>query len=257
MAAERAMAMLAEEGSREEDATGASAPPDVRASALCKQMDERRVLDRIDLEIESGGCVALLGTNGAGKSTLLRVIATLSPATSGKLELFGRAVGRDSADLRARIGMVGHQLMLYRELSALENLEFFGRLYAVAPVRERAMELLEFVGLADRAGDAIKTLSRGMAQRVAIARAFMHSPRLLLTDEPFTGLDVHSIDRLERCLEDLSAEGKTILITTHDIDQGLRLARRVVVVRRGRIVLDEAADRLDRGLVAAAMGGGP
>ena len=248
------MAAVADRASRERSAADASAPPTVRTRALTKQMDERRVLDRIDLEIGSGECVALLGTNGAGKSTLLRIVATLSPQTSGTLELFGRPVGRDSADLRARIGMVGHQLMLYRELSALENLEFFGRLYGVRDVRSRAMELLEFVGLADRAGDAIKTLSRGMAQRVAIARAFMHSPGLLLTDEPFTGLDVHSIDRLERCLEDLHAEGRTILMTTHDIHQGLRLARRVVVVRRGKVVLDEPSERLDHALVASAMG---
>jgi heme exporter protein A len=255
MVGERAMAVLpGDQPSTPPAQPNVGLAPVVSAASLGMRIDERRVLDEIDLDISPGDCVALLGANGAGKSTLLRIVATLSPPTSGTLRLFGHAVGRDAARLRARIGMVGHQLMLYRELTARENLEFFGRLYAVERVRERALELLEFVGLADRADDPVKALSRGMAQRVAIARAFMHSPALLLTDEPFTGLDVHSIERLERCLTDLHAEGRTILMTTHDIDQGLRLARRIVVLRRGRIVLDQPSHRLDRALVAGAMG---
>ncbi len=238
-------------------ATAEAASPCARVRDLGKTIDYRAILTGVSFDLPRAAFLALLGENGAGKSTLLRVLATLTHPSSGRLELFGQPVRHDSARLRARIGMIGHQIMLYRDLSALENLELFGRLYSVPRARRRAQELLEFVGLADRGTDAVKHLSRGMAQRVAIARALMHSPDLLLADEPFTGLDAPSAARLELCLTELHARGATIILANHDIAQSLRLAQRAIVLRRGRVALDRAAGTLDaRTVLDEAAGNG-
>ena len=156
----------------------------VAAKDLSKSIDERPILHRLNLQILPGEFVALLGANGAGKSTLLKVLATLTPQTAGELLLFGQSATREMIRVRGRIGLIGHQSMLYRDLSAWENLEFFGKLYGVKDPGRRADELLAALSLADRAQDAVKTFSRGMTQRVAIARALMHNPDLLLADEP-------------------------------------------------------------------------
>ena len=213
-------------------------PPAVMAAELCLAIDETPILRNISIEIPAGASVALLGANGAGKSTLLRVLGTLTPPSSGRLDLFGRTVGPQAADLRARIGIIAHQPMLYRDLSARENLEFFARLYDVPAPAERAMEMLAVVGLAHRADQAVKALSRGMTHRVAIARALVHGPDLLLADEPFDGLDVPSAGVLEALLGRLHDEGKTLIIANHDIAQSLALADRTVVLRQGRIAID-------------------
>lgn len=229
--------------------------PSLRAAGLGKWIDGREVLRAIDLEIQAGECVALLGSNGAGKTTLLRIGATLTPPSSGRLELFGRAVGRDSAAARARIGLVGHQLMLYRGLTVRENLELFARLYGVERPAERANELIALVGLEGRGEDAVRALSRGMAQRAAIARALVHEPDLLLADEPFTGLDAASAGVLERVLGAAGERGRAVLFATHDVGQALRLADRVVVLGAGAKVLDERAERLTGPALLEMLGG--
>ena len=213
----------------------------VAARALSRSVDGRPILHGIDLEIGAGSFVALLGANGAGKSTLMGVIATLLPHTAGELHLFGRRAGRNAAALRAKIGMIGHQPMLYRDLSAIENLVFYGKLYGVRQPVARAEDLLERVGLIDRADDPIKTFSRGMTQRAAIARAMMHNPPLLLADEPFAGLDVASSEQLQALLLELHGQGHTIVMSHHDLAHSLAVARRVVVLRRGRLALDAPA----------------
>jgi heme exporter protein A len=228
----------------------------VRARGLGKVMEERGILRGIDLEIGAGELVALLGANGAGKSTLLKIISTLLPHSSGTLELFGMALQHSSVAIRARIGLIGHQSMLYHDLSALENLEFFGRLYGLKDARGRALELLEQLGLAARARDPVKGFSRGMAQRVAIARALLHDPDLLLADEPFAGLDAPAAALLEKTLGALHAAGKTIILANHDLRQSLALAQRVVVLARGCKVLDAAAEGVDAERVLALMQGG-
>ena len=231
-------------------ATAAAEAPAVRAIDLSKSIDDRPVLDRINLEVPRGSYLMLLGANGAGKSTMLNVMATLTPFTYGQLHLLGEPVGRGAVGLRARIGMIGHQPMLYRDLSARENLVFFGRLYGVQRPAERAEQMLAEVGLADRAADQVGTFSRGMVQRVAIARALMHDPELLLADEPFSGLDLPSIRKLEALLKVLHRGGKTVIQSNHDVDQSLRLAQRVLVLRRGRLVADHAARTADAETVA-------
>jgi heme exporter protein A len=215
----------------------------IRAQGLSKSIDTRSILRDIDLDVRAGEYVAVLGANGAGKSTLLKILATLTPPTRGDLHLFGRPATADTRDLRARIGLVGHQSMLYRDLTARENLEFFGRLYGIADPTDRAARLLEVMGLLDRADDPVKSFSRGMTQRVAIARALVHDPELILADEPFDGLDAPSVAATEQLLGRLHQTGKTILLVNHDIAQSLRIAKRVVVLCRGRILTD-AAPRL-------------
>jgi heme exporter protein A len=215
-------------------------PAAARALALGRVIDGRAILRDLNFSISSGEFIALLGANGAGKSTLLKMMATLSTPTHGELYLFDESVRTHSLAVRRRIGLIGHSAMMYRDLSALENLIFFGRLYGVNQPHARADELLERMALSHRAADPIKTFSRGMLQRVAIARALMHDPDLLLADEPFAGLDAPSARMLEGMLESLHGEGKTIILTTHDLHQGLNLAHRVLVLRQGELVLDES-----------------
>ena len=216
----------------------------VRAASLGVILDERPVLRDITLEIARGELVALLGANGAGKSTLLRALSMLI-AHEGRLDLFGQQVTKDQPDLRRRIGLIAHQSMLYRDLSPRENLVFFGRLYGVADPHRRAEQLLQDVNLAHRGNDAVRTLSRGMMQRVSIARSLMHEPDLLLADEPFEGLDAPSTCSLQELLARLADQGRTVLFSTHDVRQGLALGRRMLVLRRGRLVVDQPSACLD------------
>lgn len=230
-------------------------PLAVRTIALSLRLDDKPILKDINLNVPAGQTVALLGANGAGKSTLLKVLATLMPPSSGALELFGSGVGANSSSVRSRIGIISHQPMLYRDLSPMENLVFFGRLYDVSNPRGRGEEMLSLVGLSGRADDAVKTLSRGMIQRVSIARALMHDPSLLLADEPFNGLDVPSANALEAFLRRLQAKGKTVVIANHDIAQSLRLADTVFVLHRGYRVLEAPADETDVAAVVKEMTG--
>ena len=225
----------------------------VCASNLSKWIDDRPILQEIHLHLPPGSFTALLGANGAGKSTLLKLLATLTKPTDGELSLFGASVRHDAASARSQIGLISHQSMLYRDLTARENLEFFARLYAVPSPRERAATLLDAMGLADRANDAVKTFSRGMTQRLAIARALLHRPKLLLADEPFDGLDAPSSRELETLLLQLHEAGRTIILANHDLPQSLRLAHHAIVLRRGRIVLDQPTSTLSSGQVLSEM----
>jgi len=233
---------------RQADASAVSAPAvsalAVSADGICVEIDGRHILDKIGLNIPAGQAVALMGANGAGKSTLLRVLATLTAPSAGELRLFGQRVGPAAAAVRSKIGIISHQPMLYRDLSIRENLEFFGRLYGVAAPRARATEMLALVGLTGRAGDAVKTLSRGMVQRTAIARAMMHDPALLLADEPFDGLDAPSAKSLETLLGRPRAQERTLVMANHDAARSLALTDRAVVLRRGRVALDSPSAAL-------------
>ncbi len=218
--------------------------PAVRAVGVHKVLDDRPILRDLTFDLPAGCYATLLGANGAGKTTLLRMLSTLTTPSRGELEIFGRSTRRQGTLIRAKIGLIGHQSMLYRDLSALENLIFFGRLHDLPEPSARAMDLLEFVGLADRAHDAVKTFSRGMVQRVSIARALLHEPRLLLADEPFAGLDAPSADTVERLMAQLNAEGMAVILANHDVRQSLRLAERVIVLRKGRLALDVPAEEV-------------
>lgn len=225
----------------------------VVANQLSKWIDDRPVLEGISFDIPTGEFAALLGANGAGKSTLLKLLSTLTPPTSGELKLFGKSAARFGSEARAQIGMIGHQSMLYRDLSARENLIFFGRLYGVADPAGRADELSDAVGLSDRADDPVKAFSRGMTQRVAVARALVHRPNLLLADEPFDGLDAPSVVVVENLLSALHRSGKTIILVNHDVSQSLRIAERALILRQGQLVIDAPSADLKSADVVAEM----
>jgi heme exporter protein A len=218
--------------------------PAVVVRELVKQIDERPVLRGINLCIQAGEYVAILGANGTGKSTLLKLLSRLTAPTSGEIVLFGQPARRDASEIRRRIGLIDHQSLLYRDLTPTENLAFFGGLYGLPDIPRRIATLLGRFGLQQRANDPVKTFSRGMVQRLAIARALLHDPDLLLADEPFTGLDAPSIDLVERVFADLVAEGKTIIMVNHSVEQTLRLADRAIVLRGGRVAMDQPTHRL-------------
>jgi heme exporter protein A len=202
-------------------------------------------LDRLDLRVERGEALALFGPNGAGKTTLIRILTQGLRPSSGTVLVDGVVSRADAIELRQRIGLISHQSLLYDQLTAAENLEFFAKLYGVDEPKARALELLNWTGLAHRAEDPVGTLSRGMRQRVSIARALVHDPPLVFLDEPFTGLDPHAADLLRSALDGLRERGHTILLVTHDLAQGLRLTDRWVLLSRGRLVASGASAEAD------------
>ncbi|MGC9467515.1 MAG: heme ABC exporter ATP-binding protein CcmA [Anaerolineae bacterium] len=207
-------------------------------SGLTKTFGPSVALTGVDLHVDSGERVMLVGPNGAGKTTLLRILATLSRPTSGTVQVAGLDIARAGAAVRSRIGFLSHDSLLYNDLTARQNLEFYARMYGVDNAGARIRELLEAVGLERRGDDLVRTFSRGMQQRLAVARAILHRPQLLLLDEPYTGLDSLAGEALTLLLGVLVEAGSTLLITTHHpVDEGL-LARRAVVLRRGRIIED-------------------
>jgi heme ABC exporter ATP-binding subunit CcmA len=210
--------------------------PIVEISNLKKSYALKPVLRRIDLSMLQGQRVALLGSNGAGKTTLLRILAGLEKPTLGSIRVGGLDVVRDPRRMRQLVGFVAHQPYLYEDLTALENLLFFGRLYNVASARERAMDLLKRVGLERRAKERSSALSRGQVQRLAWARALLHAPALLLLDEPETGLDQEGSALIDTLMAEHHAEGGSILFTTHSLDRALSMSERIVVLGGGRMV---------------------
>jgi heme exporter protein A len=208
----------------------------VETRRLSKHFGAVTALDRIDLQIALGESVALFGPNGAGKTTLIRILTLGLGASGGEFRIHGLDPRSEHLDIRERIGLISHQSLLYDQLTAAENLEFFARLYGVDDPAARAAELLETVGLGHRAADPLGTLSRGMQQRVSIARALVHDPSLVFLDEPFTGLDPHAAAMLRSTLEGLRTRGRSVLLVTHDLRRGLELCDRWVLLSRGRIL---------------------
>ena len=205
-------------------------------SDVTRNFGRRRALNRVSLTCRAGEIVAILGPNGAGKSTLLSLAASLLQPSSGEVR-YGTHPGKDAgAAIRARIGLLGHDLYLYPELSAAENLLFFGRLYRLREAERSVAEALRRANLADRGDEPVAGFSRGMRQRLAIERALLHEPRLALLDEPFTGLDDASITALQARLSSLRGAGCIVLAATHDLEVIENVADRAVVLKGGSIV---------------------
>jgi heme ABC exporter ATP-binding subunit CcmA len=205
----------------------------VAVEGIWKFYGDYPALRDISLEAAPGACLALIGRNGAGKTTLLRILAGFSRPGRGQVRIFGS--GPRETETRRRIGFIGHGIAVYDELSALENLELFARLYHLPDPERRAREWLERTGLTRVANGLVREFSRGMRQRLAVARAFLHEPSVLLLDEPFTALDDKAIAVLQRLLVAALAEGKTIVLSTHQLREALELASDVALLSRGQV----------------------
>jgi heme ABC exporter ATP-binding subunit CcmA len=212
---------------------------DLSIRELSRNYGRRRALAKVSMECRAGDIVGLLGPNGAGKSTLLSIVSTLTAPTSGEVRYGGRTAAEIGSPLRSRIGVLSHDLHLYPELTARENLLFFSELYGVPDAAARASSALQRAGLSDRGDDLVQGFSRGMRQRLALERALLHAPRLLLLDEPFTGLDDESTVALIARLKELRAAGHIVLVATHDLDTAEEVLDRAVVLRDGRLVGSE------------------
>lgn len=207
----------------------------IRLSGIVHQYGLNPVLRGVNLQVNAGEFVTLVGPNGAGKSTLMRIVATLLRPTSGEVSVGGWPLPAQAEMVRRHIGLVSHQALLYQDMTAAENLTFFARLYRIEDAEERVMSALRKVGLFARQRDPVGTFSRGMVQRLTIARATLHEPDVLLLDEPYTGLDHEASRLLDELLLEQTAQGRTILMITHDLGHGLGLADRLVILYRGQI----------------------
>jgi heme exporter protein A len=210
----------------------------VTVSDVSRHFGRRKALSRISFDCRAGEILGLLGPNGAGKSTLLSILATLLAPSNGEVTYGGHRARVAGAALRSRLGMLGHDLYLYPELTARENLLFFARLYGLTDADDRVRHGLEHANLTDRADDVVSGFSRGMRQRLALERALVHAPRLLLLDEPFTGLDQASTAALITRLKGLQAAGCLIVLATHDLEIAEHVISRSMFLRAGRLVTD-------------------
>ncbi len=228
---------------------------DLQVRDLSRNFGRRRALTHVTLTCRAGEIVGLLGPNGAGKSTFLSIIGTLLAPSSGEVR-YGRVTAADAgAALRARIGLLAHDLHLYPELTARENLVFFAKLYGLPDVETIVDHALARANLSDRGHDIVTSFSRGMRQRLALERALIHNPRLLLLDEPFTGLDQASTAALVVRLKELRQHGCLVICATHDLEVADGLLDRAVFLRDGRLVdVDTAGSTLRERYVRAIAG---
>jgi heme exporter protein A len=217
----------------------------IRVNKLIKRFGPKVVLRGLDFDVDAGEFVALLGPNGAGKTTFLRILASLSRPVMGEVRIAGHRLPQEAAVVRQRLGVVSHLPLLYGDLTAEENLRFYGRMYGIPQMDKRIDEVLEIVGLAPRRRDLVRTFSRGMQQRLAIGRAVLHDPEVMLFDEPHTGLDQDACEMLDTVLQEVAARGRTVVMTSHDLVRAADLATRFDVLSRGKIVASARKDEMD------------
>ncbi len=213
---------------------------------LAKRFGGKTVLRGLNFAVQPGEFVALLGPNGSGKTTFLRILASLSQASLGEVRVAGYSLPRQAEAVRARLGVVSHLPLLYGDLTAEENLVFYGRMYGVPKLSPRITEVLEMVGLAPRRHDLLRTFSRGMQQRLSIGRAILHDPEVMLFDEPYTGLDQDASLMLDELLQTVAAQGRTIVMTSHDLARAEDLATRFDILSRGNIRASATRRQLGR-----------
>ena len=217
----------------------------IKVRKLIKRFGLKTVLRGLDFHVEQGEFVALLGPNGAGKTTFLRILASLSRPTMGGVSIAGYRLPDQASAVRRRLGVVSHQPLLYGDLTAEENLRFYGRMYGVGNLKQRVEEVLELIGLYHRRRDLVRTFSRGMQQRLAIGRAVLHDPEVMLFDEPHTGLDQDASAMLDKVLREVAARGRTVVMTSHDLARAADLASRFDVLSRGVVTASVKRDEID------------
>jgi heme ABC exporter ATP-binding subunit CcmA len=217
----------------------------IHTHGLTKHYGNRPVLRDIDLELPWGEVLSLFGPNGAGKTTLVRLLAGLARPTDGSIRIAGLNPERRGIDVRRLLGVVTHQTFLYDELTARENLRFYARMYGLDSADERIEEVSATLGSTSYLDARVRTLSNGMQKRVSLARAVLHRPRLLIFDEPEAGLDQEALELVQALLEAHRAEGGSAVVTTHNVERGLSIADRVIILANGRISYDEPSGALE------------
>ncbi len=215
-------------------------PLEIQVEGLRKTFGRREVLKGLTFSVPRGGFLSIFGPNGAGKTTTLRVLATLLAAGGGSVRVAGHDVCEDPTPVRRAVGFISHNAMLYPDLTAQENLRFYADMYGVRDRATRIPELLERLELSARRHDLVRTYSKGMRQRLAIARAILHHPRVLLLDEPHSGLDPRAVDILDGLLTDIRAE-HTFVMVTHNLVKGLEWGTQLMIIEGGRIAYEHAA----------------
>jgi heme exporter protein A len=222
-------------------------PPDkaILVKDLRKNFGFIQAVRGVSFELRCGEFLTLFGPNGAGKTTLVKILSSLTRATSGEAYVAGHDVSRGDPGMRGKIGVISHVSMLYENLSPLENLLFYARMYGIENPHDRAVRVIDEVGLRERMHDRVRTFSRGMLQRLSIARAIIHNPSVLFLDEPYTGLDQHACGILKEQLNSLRTSKRTIVLITHDLERGLEMCDRVAVLVKGRIAFMERIDDVD------------
>jgi heme exporter protein A len=214
--------------------------PAIQVRKLTKAFGHHVALRGLDLKVDEGEFLTLFGPNGAGKTTLIRIVASLTRPTSGTVHVRGEDLGKAATALRRHIGLISHNPLLYGDLTPDENLGFFARMYDLPDAPARIDAVLGQVGLAARRRDPVRTFSRGMVQRLTIARAILHDPAIMLLDEPYTGLDLQAADMLRMVLQELAASSRTVILTTHNLEQGLEMCDRAAVLNRGKVAWEGA-----------------
>ena len=227
-----------------------AAPSVVEAEALVRAFSGRRAVNGVSFTMAEGDCLALFGPNGAGKTTLLRLLAGLLSPTSGTCRVAGSHL-RDGPAARAQVGLISHASMLYSALTARENVEFTARMYGLPDPAGAARAALDAMRVLDRAESPVRSLSRGLQQRVSIARAIVHAPKLILCDEPYTGLDEVGSAALTDALAERRASGAALVLVTHNLGEGLALATHAAIMQRGRFVRHERRGVVDAGAYAS------
>jgi heme exporter protein A len=217
----------------------------IEVEKLTKSFGHQVALRGVDLGVAEGEFLALFGPNGAGKTTLMRIVASLTRPTGGTVRVRGEDLGKAATSLRRHIGLISHNPLLYGDLTPDENLRFFSRMYDLPDSTARIDAVLEQVGLAARRRDAVRTFSRGMVQRLAIARAILHDPSIMLLDEPYTGLDLQAADMLRSVLQELAASNRTVILTTHNLEQGLEMCDHAAILNRGRVAWQGSRTGID------------
>ncbi|WP_303850824.1 ABC transporter ATP-binding protein [Seleniivibrio woodruffii] len=204
-----------------------------------KKYGHIHALRDVSVSLNKGEFVSVFGPNGAGKSTFLKLLCTMTPPTSGQILYENTPLNKLQDSFRSRFGVISHQPFLYSELTALENLRFYAKLYDVQNIDERIKVLLDKVELYKRRNDKVRGYSRGMLQRLSITRALLHDPEIVVLDEPYTGLDTHASDILTRILMELFDDHKTIVMVTHNMKQGYDAASRLAIIKGGQLVFNE------------------
>jgi len=217
----------------------------IQVQGLTKSFGSHLALRGIDLEVRQGESVVIFGPNGAGKTTLIKVLATIMNPSSGMVLVDGLNLKNNAEEIRCRIGVVTHQTFLYSNLTTYENLEFYSRMYDVSRVKERVHEVVAMVGMTSRLYNRVGTLSRGMQQRLSIARSLLHKPAIMLLDEPETGLDQQAISMLWEALQTEGEGNRTIILTTHNLERGVELGNRLLILDKGKIVYQGSTQALD------------